>query len=60
MHFCICTVGRGGGISDGGSHRVQIRVEMKQGECLTCPLSRSVHCNFVRDGNRLKGVGVHP
>ncbi len=22
--------------------------------------SRSVHCNFVRDGNRLKGVGVHP
>jgi hypothetical protein len=24
------------------------RVEMKQGECI-CSLSRSVHCNFVRD-----------
>ncbi len=26
---------------------------MKYRECI-CPLSRSVHCNFVRDGNRLK------
>ncbi len=28
------------------------RVEMKYRESI-CPLSRSVHCNFVRDGNRL-------
>ncbi len=28
------------------NHRVHILVEMKQGECV-CPLSRSVHCNFV-------------
>jgi hypothetical protein len=30
-------------------------VKMKYRECI-CPLSWSVHCNFVRDG---KGVGVH-
>ncbi len=33
------------------------RVEMKNRECI-CPLSSSVHCNFVRDGNRLKGNGA--
>jgi hypothetical protein len=26
---------------------------MKQGKSI-CPLSWSIHCNFVRDGNRLK------
>ncbi len=36
-----------------------VLVEMKQGECVF-PLSRSVHCNFVRDGNRLKGGGRAP
>jgi hypothetical protein len=36
--------------------------DMKKGECI-CPLSWSVHWNFVRDGKYLvewKGVGVHP
>ncbi len=33
------------------THRVHILVEMKQDECI-CPLSWSVHCNFVRDGNK--------
>ncbi len=37
-----------------GIRRVHIGVEMKQGEC-ACPLSCSVYCNFVRDGNRVKG-----
>ncbi len=37
----------GGG---GGGHRVLIGVELKKGECI-CPLSWSVHCNYVRDGN---------
>jgi hypothetical protein len=32
------------------SHRVHKLVDMKQGDCI-CPLSWSVHFNFVRDGN---------
>ncbi len=35
------------------------RVEMKYRECI-CPLSRSVHCYFVRDGNRLKSGARAP
>ncbi len=38
------------------------RVEMKYRECI-CPRSRRVHCNFVRDGHRVKGggrLGVNP
>jgi hypothetical protein len=34
----------------GGTHRVHILVEMKQGQCI-CPLSWSVHCNFTGEGN---------
>jgi hypothetical protein len=34
----------------GPDHRVLILIEMKQGECI-CPLSWSVHSNFVRDGS---------
>jgi hypothetical protein len=36
--------------------RVHIRVEKKYGECI-CPLSWSVHHNFVRDCRIVKGGG---
>jgi hypothetical protein len=43
------------------AHSTYILVEMKQGECIG-PLSWSVHCNFVSDGNYSEKlvVGVHP
>ncbi len=44
---------------DGFAHRVHMLVELKQGECIY-PLSRTVHRNFVNDGNRLKGGGRAP
>ncbi len=41
-------------------HRVPAyRVEMKQDEC-NCPLSRSVHCNFVSDDKYSEGGGREP
>ncbi len=42
------------------NHRVHILVKMKQGQCI-CPLSWSVHCNFIGEGKcNERGVGVHP
>ncbi len=48
---CVCTLynSKRVGRHNSGSNRVHILMEMKQGECI-CPLSLSVHCNFVRDG----------
>ncbi len=40
-------------------HRAKKICRDKQGECIF-PLSRRVHCNFARDGNRLKGGGRAP
>ncbi len=45
--------------SRGHNHRVHIGVEIKYREC-TYPLMWIVHCNFVRDGNIVKGCGRAP
>jgi hypothetical protein len=43
------------------AHRIHILVDMKQRDCIG-PLSWSVNCNFVRDGNYSEKlvVGLHP
>jgi hypothetical protein len=38
---------------------VHTGVEMKYRECV-CPLSYSVHCNFLREGDRVKDGGRAP
>ncbi len=45
--YTLCYLGKG------STHRVHTGVEQKQGECI-CPLSWSVHHNFVRDGRHSK------
>ncbi len=46
--FWSCWVGVG------LAHRVHIGVEEKYGECI-CPISRSIHHSFARDGRYSKG-----